>query len=363
MENNSLLKNNQDIKYKGFLNYQTLRLIAWVCFAISQLVIVFKLGKSIVPEASTTLDGWIQFAKYVGVLPLPLFLLANFTQIFGFKGTYKKLLTKYAVLWGLMALLFIFLCSFYLLRFTQRFIEHDPLTAYKSISKMLNDDLHFSLSMNVFVDMFMCVLAYFFLTYVPKKKIFEGKKRYWFRALVAIPIIYELIFTVLKGMVRLERITVPYLLLPLFPNKAIFVYLAFMFIMLIFKARVKRMKSKGMTEEDILDYQKTNRHALNASITISIVFIVMSCVDILINHTIIGIMINTGYVGDIQGLVDKWGFGGAFPLMFAVPFVMLFDYRAVPKFKNLDPLVPIIGIGLTVLVVFEGLFELIIKTK
>ena len=53
------------------------------------------------------------------------------------------------------------------------------------------------------------------------------------------------------------------------------------------------------------------------------------------------------------------GFGNSAILIFFAPIILLFNYTKIPKNKTVSMLVPVIGIGLIILIVIQGIYQLI----
>ena len=92
---------DRDIKYRGPLSYRYLRLIGWMAMALTLIATVmnFAVGlQSLFPEQA---EKFAKLSTASGILslfsslPLPLFLIANFTIILQSRNNYKKLLLTY----------------------------------------------------------------------------------------------------------------------------------------------------------------------------------------------------------------------------------------------------------------------------
>ena len=82
---------DQDIRYRGPLNYQHFQILGWLCIAATQLLLILGLAKkmNMLPERYAGLQDPAQVMSW---LALPFLLIANFAQIMNGKKSYKSLL-------------------------------------------------------------------------------------------------------------------------------------------------------------------------------------------------------------------------------------------------------------------------------
>ena len=240
------------------------------------------------------------------------------------------------------------------------FINTSRLVAY-----MLQSMGNSGYSLNIFVDLLLCSLVFFFLNYKPKK-IFTEKKIIYFRLLVLLPILYEVVGILVKYYLLLGIATPSTLYFFLLPGKPFFVFIAFLFICLFLKfGEIKYIKKHG--DAAILDeHKKTNAHALNVSINICIIFVIAVLLDV-----ILSIVFSVVYCESTFDVVNEQtllasvsfmngiGFTGSVVLVLAIPFVLLFSYAKTHNNKNVDKLIPVIGVALIVFVYIEGVFRVL----
>ena len=83
----------QDIRYRGPLNYRHFQILGWLCIVVSQVVLILNLGERMgrLPESYAQLQMPLTFISF---LSLPFLLLANFAQIMNGRTSYKTLLLK-----------------------------------------------------------------------------------------------------------------------------------------------------------------------------------------------------------------------------------------------------------------------------
>ncbi len=359
-----------DINYLGPLSYRYLRLIAWLFLAISQIGTVLNVLQRL-DNGSTAYNGAINFISYISVMPVALFLLANFGIVLRNRHNFKYLFVFY----GGLALGLYFVANFVVFHYVWGLAGIiEPGATFQSTALLVGEFLgemgaggYF---FNIFIDMFLCVLTVFFVFYKPKSEHFSGKKIYLFRAMVFIPIAYEITSLVIKNLIQLEQVNVPSYLFFLLTSKPTLTFVAFLAITIILKVReYKFLKKYNNNEELLKEHESTNAHSFRTSITMSVIFAIVSVIDILVlgGYFVAAIVASNGD----ESLFNTWltkaealGLGSSSSLLFIIPFVLLYSYTRVHKNKKLDSFVPLIGIGLVIFTLFEASFlALIIRAS
>ena len=363
---------DNDIKFRGPLSYRHIRMIGWLMMSIMfvgmMLGFILKIKNVFASEGETFtgLEVAIDVLSYFAELPLPLFLIANFAIIIQNRGNYRKLLKTYGKILLIIYGIFIFAYYHYVI-FGFMMLEGTSLIEARNESTefLSSVGLQSGLVINVFVDLFCCVLIMMFLDYKPKKH-FQGKKLIWFRLMVFLPILYEIGSAVLMGFLGMNKVypsftfSLPPEILPLIGKKPIGMIIAFVFICLFIKVREKHYLHKGGTVKGYREYKNTNRSSLILSSMMSVIFFVVALVDFL--AMFIPILVEASHSVDgtsVENLIDvlsAFTIGKSVCLIFTIPFVMLFSYSKVHKDKQLDKFLPIIGIGLVLFAIIETLF-------
>lgn len=355
----------KDIKYHGPLSYRMMRIIAWVFFALGTSYLVFQFGGLVHRNNAQLFDNLGTAAKFINVLALPCFLVANLGIIFEHKTDYKKLLFKFG---GLMVGLYILINVIILHYVAYTIMKVNGISYGQAIGKVdgFFDSLGMSMSsFNVFVDMFLFTLMYFFLMYKPKQH-FKGKKIYIFRLFIIFPILYEVACIVIKYNASMGNINLPFYVATLLTSKTPIVFLAFLTILLLFKWREVKYYRLGGKQKDYERFIKTNKSSFVFSSTISITFIIFVGIDFLVTLFITLYrcfdynMFNTEAVMYGVAVANSLGFGTSVPFLILAPLFLLFSYTRTHKNKVIDLLVPVGGIGLTLFVLFEGFYEVLI---
>ncbi|MCR5491687.1 MAG: hypothetical protein K6F32_06135 [Bacilli bacterium] len=364
-----------DIAYGGFLSYRAVRIIAWVCMVLAQIAVIMNFNVKVNPGSEEALATPISIFDFFSTLPIPLFMLANFTQIMQGRDELKRGMIRY----GAMAVGMYIVANLVVLHYGFRLSN-----AFTGKIGFYNSSMLFGVflaavgrvgySMNVFIDLFLCFLLFFFMNYNPKK-IFTGKKVIFFRVLVLLPIAYEIAAIFVKYNISLGSLyggfDIPSFVFFLLPGKPPFIFLAFVAIVFLMKISERRyLKEPGHTHATYAEYITTNAHSLRVSIMISIVFAACAVVDIIVTFSsMIGvtasIAINSPQITDevaleiaVDGLSNT-GLLGSITLLFIIPIVLLFSYKKVHKNPKVDMFIPIAGIALMLFVYVEGIFQVV----
>lgn len=366
-------KIDKDIKYRAPLSYRYLRIIGWIGMAIMfislSLTLAFNIkyiNGTIDPNRMARLEIVTNVLSYISALPLPLFLIANFAVILQQRGNYRKLLKYYGKLLLIVYIGFIFVYYHYVVIFLMRlgemsFIDarETSITIFSALGKQNG------LVVNVFIDLFCCVLIMLFIEYTPKKH-FQGKKIILFRLLVLIPILYEIGSAVLMGLLGINGVSwtfnfsLPPEILPLLGKKPLGMIAGFVIICIYVKMREKKYLKRGGTEEGYYYYLRTNRNSFNFSLVMSLVFLVVAIVDILC-VVIPGVVVYNNnpdpyYLESFLEVLSSFTIGRSACLILVIPFVLLFSYTKQHANPKPDKLLPIAGVGLVVFATIETLF-------
>lgn len=370
-----------DIKYGGVLSYRHIRIIGWVCMVIAQVALVLTLDTRISPQSAATLGPWINVLSFFSALPLPLFMLANFSIILQGKGAYKSLLIRF----GAMAVGMYLLGNFIVLHYGYRAMRAFGPITYKDAADFFGILLpalgKTGYMLNLFIDMILCVMLFFFANYTPEKH-FQGKKIYLFRALIALPIAYEVAGFVIKCLIYFGSIDggfdIPSFVFFLLPSKPPLLFLAFVIIVICLKLSEKLyLRREGHTHETYAEYVKTKAHSLRTSVLIATTFLIAAVLDLI--ALIVVSVLSVGQTAFIdaatmteeemqlailhaQYLLTAFlnaGIGGAVSLFVVAPLVMLFSYTKKHKNPKIDTLIPVAGIALIAVVYIEGIFQVL----
>ena len=361
-----------DIAYGGYLSYRHLRILAWLFLAVAQIAVILQISMKLNPESVGMLEGWQLALSFFSYLPLPIFMLANLSVILFSRDNYKALFMRYGVLAGGMYIAGNFVVMHFgfrsLMAFGAPYDFHNMSMAFGSL---LADIGHTAYTFNIFIDLLLLCLLFFFTNYEPKSKFFQGRKIFLFRLLSLLPIIYEIAAIFIKFRLSNHSIEIPSYVFFLLPSKPPFIFLAFAIVAYAIRiAEWRYLRRPGKTKEDLLAYKQTRAHSLKVSIMISIVFLVCAVLDV---ATFFGVLVGYAVIyapgaTDIEGVVMKGydglfaaGIGDSITLIFIIPLVILYSYRKTHKNPTVDLLIPVAGIALIVVIYVEGLFQTVIN--
>lgn len=343
-----------DIKYRGPLSYRSLRIIAWVSLAVAQALLFI----SIVSKFSTynPINPVVsQILSYVSSLSTPLFIIASFSLIL----SGQKKIQHFLLLYGLGFLgIGVGLCIFYA-RYVDGLFVKFGLTS-EMVESSVGVFLKERVEINVFCDLFMFTLFFFFISYTPHKtNLFEGKRIYIFRFMSLLPTAYIITSYILRILGGTGRISLSFYFHPFMATKSPFVFLVFVIIALILKYRERIFLSFGATKAQYHDYLKTNRNSLSMSITMSVVIGIVAFLEALVVLAVLVyyLIVYQIDVEAIDDILSVYQFGQCISMIIAVPFILLYSYTRKHKNGNLDIFIPIIGIALIVLVYIENIYQ------
>ena len=339
-----------DMRYRGPLSYIHLRAIAWFCLA---LLPISALGGAITRQSNPGMDTFWNILSLFANLATPLFLLANFSVILRSRESFKSTIILYAALTGVMALAY-YLIVYRYLGAVVRLISEDDASGIELTGAIGSAFL--GKGFNVFLDLLLCTLFFFFISYRPTKW-FPGKWIILFRSFSLIIVLYLAASQVLKFCHAFGYFSVPPLLVPWIASKPFLTFLAFIGICLFVQGREKLYIRLGGTKERYIRFLNTNANSFSVSIFIAGAFIIAAILDfIALIITIAAIRKSYAEPIDIDLLIEPIsasGIGSTIPLILISPIAVLFSYTKHYEKKTLDRLVPIGGIALLIIVTIE----------
>ncbi len=200
---------------------------------------------------------------------------------------------------------------------------------------------------NIFIDLFMCSLFYFFVVYFPKKGFFKRHRKV-FRSLVAIPVLYiiaSMVFTYLAK----TKITIPLDIMALFSSRGIYAHLFFYLITLYYKYRRKLYeKSNFQYGLEFKRYIKTSSSRLDFALIIGLVMLLTSLYEKIFYDLTMAKVFDFSLLSLGRG-VHLYSF--SFLLLF-------FDFTRRPRFKFFNVLYVVYYLILAVILV--GLYILVL---
>lgn len=294
-----------------------MKYIAVVFLCISQLAICFRLYltynsidlfKNEIGIINRTLDVLYQFGK----ISLPLMLVWMISQIYSYKDNALRMVIFYGILSVIFYVTEILSINFIVIpRMNEILNELMGFTIPASYYKL---GLAYVSNLNVFIDMFLCSLIYFFGFYTPKK-IKTNTGLTIFRLCAFIPIIFIAVTFVIYGLTKMGYLDTSIYTFSLLPSKGLVSYFIFITILVYLYNREKIYKRLNPASLPYREYKTTNRYVINYSIVASIIFIIYAILD-----SVLGYIPNLSYFG----IGDSWA------LMLAVPFLLIHDFTQKP---------------------------------
>ena len=350
---------DNDIKFRGPLSYRHLRIIAWIFMMFMAMSVVFS---SFVRfrHAGEAIQTTADIFSTIGSLALPTFLIANFGLILRNHKEAKKTLVMHGLIaLGMMALAYLFVFR-YVFTVLSRYNGEVFEVSQELVTLVLNWNPSKFVYLNIFIDLFLCSLSFFLLTYEPKK-FFTGKKIILFRLLVILPIAYEVACVYVKlHTLTTPEFNIPWYVFPLLTTKPPLLLLSFFILTIIFAIRKHLYLKRGHTEDEFDAYLKTNANSLQFSITTCVVLLFAIALDIVVlticSNSLADKMIIT--VEEASDEVLKSGIGKCLPVVFIFPLIILFSYSKTHKDTFVDKVIPLAGITICVYSVVESLVQL-----
>ena len=367
------LKN--DIKYRGPLSYRMLKIVGWIALAFSQYLILAKLQNSVLK-----IDEPIAFGNTInGIivdLALPLLLFGNFALLLNGQNKFR---THFLINGGAsLAFIIVYFIVYqrYVIGFASVFTDTraGAITSVDKLFYLLNatyENFYGFVAFNIFIDMFLCTLGWFFIVYTPKKW-FKGKKIYIFRSFVLIPLIYEIVCIVLK--IRIASFPTELLPVTSFPfltTKPPLVFILFMALGIYIKLRERKFLKTGKTKEDYQAFLKTNKNSLDIMLFAIVVMLVIIVIDeFLLKDLIVPRIVasNRGIIPEeyasayeflIAPAVSACGIGDMKNMLLFTPLLLLFSYTRTHKHTIIDAGITVLGIAGIALIYLDGIMGII----
>lgn len=366
-----------DIRFKGVFSSRHLCIFAWTLLVLAQVLTLLVIAKRFYPQININEEYAETFSTIIGSLPLPLLLISKFSKIINNDGQWKKTILKSFFI----ALALFIVDNFFAIHFGYQLInageqKHSLWDSLFLISSYFIDSRINVLLLNIFIDMFLYWLIYFFLIYKPKNA--SKNKTLMFRFLVILPILYEIGGIIVKLLICSINLQLPCFVLFMLPSKSALISVAIivlLFCLKIFRIRYfKRFKNKQIdVETRFTNYMQTNAYCLKISIFLTTVFFIEWILDTLI---FVGIFLSIFsdaitlplppeiialYIQDYINLWFTWGFGSSITMIFVLPIIFFFYINKKYKNQNADMLIPICGLGIIAVLYVVGLFDIFVN--
>ena len=351
-----LFKEN-DIHYVGPLSYRALRIFAWICLAVGQVVFLNSVG--------ITLLHWNQLGNVgssicgtIAALSTPLFIIASFGLVLSGSRSIRDFMLIYGIAYiGIGVAFILFYLRYINGLFVKMGLDQTPFPV------LVEGFLSEKVQVNVFADLFAFALFHFFMNFTPKK-VFKGKTLIIFRLFAILPLAFVFTSYILKILTATKAINMPFYIYPFLTTKSPVVYFVFLIASLWIKNRERWFLKLGATREEYQEFLKTRRNSLSLSIHLSLIILTSLIFDLflfffaIIHLAYRKVPIDNSFF-DI--LMDTYGVGQSFALLLAIPFILLYSYQRKHLDSRIDIAIPICGIALIVIVYVEGVYQFIIN--
>lgn len=354
-----------DMKYRGPLNYQHFQILGWACIVAAVGAAVITLGGNVDPGVTAQFGGIGSVLSFIASLALPFLLTASFARLLNNAEGYKKLL-----LINGGAALAIFAAS---MLFGGRYfigILQNIVVQREEVVPLLTELVRAVVpggfvAFNMFIDLFLCTLTMFFLNARPKR-VFTGKWVIILRLLVILPIGIEAYCLWLKIQAIKGLITLPLWSFPLLTVKPPIMVLLFIVMAFVVKIREYRYCRHGKTHEEYQAFMQTNRNAFHLSVRLCILMVVFAVIDFILAVVMMLVLaISAGELAEGMEITEEFvrkylslsldaGIGKSCSIVLIAPIMLLFSYNAVPKKKIISLLAPVAAIVLSLIIVLEA---------
>lgn len=327
-----------DIKYRGILSYRGMRILGFILMLCAQIYIAYSFAGKIVDMPGSALS-FLNVLGIISLFALPMFLAANFCVIMSSREKIKKYLIMYSITALVIYLVVILIYYRYLYGAAYALIadEADAIHFADLVSEKLFGGLA---NYNVFIDLSLFSMFFFFLFYNPKKEL-SNKKLKAFRWCSVIPVVIALLAFTLYAMYYFDYINLPTAVLALLPCRSLTVYIIVFAISLVIKWRKFKFYSYGGTKEEYAKYLNTNRNSLEVSVLVSIIVVAICLIDFLL------VLIDANLL--------LFGLGSSWYMAAIIPFVFLLSYSRKPKFKVIDYVLPALFVISCIIVYLEAI--------
>ena len=339
-----------DLRYKPFLSFTTLRIIGLIIFGFTQLVLVTYVGMfttvisieelngdnaqtlidlfaSLLSEGelSTTIK---EFKVLVTIWPLvkaiysisrlvpPLLVVGLFGRLIQRPDKTVRVIIYYGVL---TLIVFAAELIFYYMGFDQILLylsEAENIEDYLifAINRLAKTAMIFYSNLNIFLDMLLAVIFFKFYMLAPKSEFFKKHIKVY-RSMSLLVVLYIIASTLIIGFEKNNIVKFPLALNSLLSARGIYVYLLFFAMCIYFRFRFPNLRNTG---NYLGELQKSNLEIYN--------FTVFSCL-ILLGLTLIS------RFTELFSIFNGYRLDYAYNYFYLVPWILFYNYTIKPRFK------------------------------
>lgn len=329
------------IKYRGPLSYRFIRIIAMVFVLLP--FILLRVALDMPDSMEGVIDYMFNVFDFLEEIALPMFLIAAFCFVLNKPREVRGRLIIYFVF--ALAIYCGIMIAFY--RYAIPLIEKlnpsllETANLYAEANQEILATFGSLINYNIFIDLFLCTLFFFFTNYTPKNLGKKGLKV--FRACAIIPVLYVIASVIVYGLFKTGSITLSVWSFALLTCRTPASYIVFFALSLYLQYRKYNYLQRGGTDAGYGIYFKTKACSLHFSIYCSIVLAIVSLVDFLLSF--------------IPG-AETWLIGSSYNMVFIIPFVMLLSYSREHKNATLDSLMPFVFVCAMIFFILDIAFRI-----
>ena len=344
-----------DIRYLGPLSYRAFEILGWLCVVLSVAVVILAIITSVSSRAGTGQGIPRHILPYATQMSAILLIIAAISRAMRSNEEYRQQLLTYLGVAGIVAAGTALIFQRTVMTAINRLFL-DPKQALPMVEKTFADfsGIDF-IAFNVFIDIFLCILLFFFVNVRPKH-LFTGKWTLLLRACAVLPIAYAVVCMWLKYQAVCKDKLLPFGVFPLLTVKPVTTYGLFLFLAIYVKRKEIQFCRDGRTIRECRASLRTRRNSLRFGIVLAIALAVTAIVDNLLQYATAQLLLKPFAPANGDALAwslraaRRIGFGGdSLVLLIAAPFMLLYSFNRVPKWRIISVLAPLLAIGLAVL--------------
>ena len=186
-----------DIRYLGPLSYRAFEILGWLCVVLSVAVVMLAIITSVSPKAGTGQSLPRRILPYATQASALFLVIAGISRVMRSSDEYRQQLLTYLGLAGIVALGTALIFQRTVMAAINRLFL-DPKQVMPLVEKTFADfsGIDF-IAFNVFIDIFLCILLFFFVNVRPKH-LFTGKWTLFLRVCAVLPVAYAAVCMWLK---------------------------------------------------------------------------------------------------------------------------------------------------------------------
>ena len=349
------ITDHDDIRYLGPFSSRAFEILGWLCVVLSVAVVILTVITSLSPKTGTGQSLPQHILPYATQMSALFLIIAGISRAMRSSGEYRQQLLTYLGLAGIVAASVALIFQYTVMAIINRmFLE--PKQVLPLLEKTFANITGIGfIAFNVFIDIFLCILLFFFVNVRPKH-VFTGKWMLVLRVCAALPVIYAVVCMWLKYQAICKNMVLHFWYFPLLTVKPVTTYGLFLFLAIYVKRKEIQFCSDGRTIEACQASLLTRRNSLRFGIILAIALAVTAIVDNLLQYGAAQLLLKPLAPADADALAwslraaRRIGFGGdSLILLVAAPFMLLYSFNRVPKWRIFSVLAPLLAIGLAIL--------------